>query len=692
VADGVATALSVPEELRERVAARASERTRVEALAAVALMLLPGALIVYLGFNSGGFFPIAPAIASIVLTQVLVVRIMLARRPFEGFGPASMVAVAGLALLAVMSVASMLWSDAEGRAMTSFEVTLLYLLTLVLFASVRAGSEQLRWLIRGLVIASCAVCFAGLASRVLPNVFPAGPTTSAERLSYPVTYWNAFGLLAALGIVLAFHLTCSLSERRFVRTLAAAAIPPLCAALYFTLSRGPMAAGAVGLLLYVVAARPRGLLTGLAAVAPTSAVATIVAYHAALLNSSSLTTPAAVAQGHHVALVVGICALAAAGLRLLLAFVADARLRELFAVPVLRPAVRRGAIGASIAAAVVALLALDAPHWISRAWRHFIEGGPTASGGELHARLTSLSDDGRTALWKVALHGFESSPLHGHGAGTYQTLWEQGRPSFSFVLDAHSLYLQTMAELGVPGILFLLTSIAAVLVGLSRRTRGVTRTIYGALLASAVVWVLHAGVDWDWQMPVVCIGFFAAAGAGLGPRRGRKGWSWAPSGRTRFALALVCLAAMVAPVLVIGSQGHLDGAKTALYSGHCAKAESQAKQSLGWLGGRPEPHEVIAYCELETGRPHAAITAMREAVKADPHSWEPHYGLAIAQSAVGIDPRPQAREALRLNPLEPLTVEAAHAFDTASRKAWIERSPVIGEAALHSTDMAISPF
>jgi hypothetical protein len=691
VADGLATAPSVLAEMPDAAAIDAG-RTHVERLASVALMLLPGGLIVYLGFNAGGFFPIAPAIAAIVLAQVLLVRIMLARRPFEGLAPAGVVAIAGLALFAAMSIASMLWSHAEGRAMTSFDLALLYLLVLVLFATVLVDVTQLRWLIRGLVLASCAVCFAGLATRVLPNVFPAGPTSSPERLSYPVTYWNAFGLLAALGIVLAFHLTCSLSERRLVRTLAAAAIPPLCTALYFTLSRGPMAGGAVGLLLYVVVARPRGLLTGALATVPTSAVATVVAYRAALLNSSSLTSTAAVVEGHHVALVVGICVLVAAGLRLLLAFVADARLRKLFARRLLRPAARRGAIAATVVAAIAVLLALDVPDRLARAWRDFIGGGPTSSGGELHTRLTSFSDDGRTALWKVALHGFERSPLHGYGAGMYQTLWEQGRPTFNFTLDAHSLYLQTMADLGIPGILFLLTSIGAVLVGLSRRTRGLTRTIYGALLASAVVWVLHAGVDWDWQMPVVCIGFFAAAGAALGPKGGGKGWSWAPSVRTRLALALVCLAAMVAPVLMIGSQGHLDGAKTALYGGDCGTAEAEARQSLGWLGGRPEPHEVIAYCELETGRPHAAVAAMHEAVRADPHSWEPHYGLAVAQSAVGIDPRSQAREALRLNPLEPLTVQAARAFDTSSRRAWIERSPVVGEAALHSTDMAISPF
>ncbi len=60
------------------------------------------------------------------------------------------------------------------------------------------------------------------------------PGVSNERLSYPVTYWNTLGLLAALGIVLAFHLSCSLSERRVVRVLAAGVLPLLAVTLFFT--------------------------------------------------------------------------------------------------------------------------------------------------------------------------------------------------------------------------------------------------------------------------------------------------------------------------------------------------------------------------------------------------------------------------------------------------------------------------
>ena len=241
---------------------------RAGGFAVTALMLLPGALIVFMGFNAGGYFPRRPAVAALVLAQILLVRIMQSRRPFEGLAPATLVAIAALGLYALLTLVSASWSHSMGRALIEFDRAWLYLLILVLFGTVRASTQDLRWLIRGLVIGASVVCLAGLVSRVLPDVLRTAPDVANERLSYPVTYWNTLGLLAAIGIVLAFHLTCSLRERRLVRILAAAVVPLLAATLFFTFSRGAIAAGVVGLVVYVLVARPSGLLSGVLATAP----------------------------------------------------------------------------------------------------------------------------------------------------------------------------------------------------------------------------------------------------------------------------------------------------------------------------------------------------------------------------------------------------------------------------------------
>ncbi len=96
----------------------------------------------------------------------------------------------------------------------------------------------------------------------------------------------------------------------------------------------------------------------------------------------------------------------------------------------------------------------------------------------------------------------------------YQTLWERNRPHFAFTINAHSLYLQAMAELGLPGLLLLVILVGAVLCGLAVRARGPQRSLYGALLACGVVWALRAGVDWDWEMPVVTLHILRRSGCG----------------------------------------------------------------------------------------------------------------------------------------------------------------------------------
>src|SRR5438128_3401764 len=509
--------------------------------ATTALMLLPGVLVVFLGFNAGGYFPATPALATIVLSQALLLRLVNARSPFAGFAPATLVAIGALAMYAALTLASALWSHSMGRTLIEFDRACCYLLALLLFGTVRANSTTARWLTRGLVAGISIVCAAGLISRVAPDVWHTAPDVSNERLSYPVTYWNALGLLAALGIVLSFHLTCSFGERRSVRVLAAAVLPVLAATLFFTFSRGAIATGAIGLLVYVLVARPHALLSGALATAPCTAALIFAAYHANLLDTVDPTTPAAISQGHRVALVASVCIAAAAGLRLLLAAWLDPRLLRSAGKPWLSPMAKRAILVGTAAAAVALATALAVPQGLAHDWNRFFSGAsPRGNQGDLRQRLTDPANNGRSDLWRVAIRGYGSSPLHGHGAGMYQTLWDQGRPRSAYTINAHSLYLQAMAELGTPGLVLLLILLGAVLGGLAARARGSHRSIYGALLAAGVVWALHAGVDWDWEMPVITLPFFAIAGLALSPRGGEQA-SRSPSnlGRAIPALASV---------------------------------------------------------------------------------------------------------------------------------------------------------
>ena len=66
-------------------------------------------------------------------------------------------------------------------------------------------------------------------------------------------------------------------------------------------------------------------------------------------------------------------------------------------------------------------------------------------------------------MWRVSWHGFLQAPILGHGAGTFETTWATNRPNDASIVDAHSLYLQTLDEQGIVGFVLLVGVIAGLL-------------------------------------------------------------------------------------------------------------------------------------------------------------------------------------------------------------------------------------
>ena len=635
--------------------------------------LVPGVLTVYLGFSAGGYFPGEPAIAALGLVLVLVLRVTLGADPFAGFSRALAVAAAGLALLGVWQLASSTWSDAPARALLEFDRTLLYLLGLLAFGCTPRSPERMRRLAWAVALAMGLVSAAGLVSRLLPELWPTPASDDPERLSYPVTYWNALGLVAALAIVLCLHLASSVREPRAVRVLAAAAVPASATALYLTFSRGSIAAGALGLLAYVVLGRPRALVLGLLATVAPAALAVRAGYGAELLATRDWPTAAAVVQGEEVARVVGLAVLGAAVLR-----AAMLPLDSLLAGIRVERRTARALIAAVATLALVAgaggALAFDAPARASEGLERFLDRKSLDESGDTRDRLTKIGNNGRIHHWRVALAGFEDERLTGSGAGTYRMLWAQRRPVGFTVQDAHSLYLEVLAELGVVGIVLLGLALGPILGALAIHARGRDRAVYAGLLSAALVWALHAGIDWDWEMPAVTLWLFCIGGAALAAPTERAGGMPRPGRRTRVLIALGVLLLAVTPALLAVSERRLEQSVTAFQAGRCPAAVDAALGSLAVVSVRAEPWEILGYCDVRLGSRELAVRAMQNALQRDPRNWQYHYGLALTRAAAGMDPRPQIRRARRLNPREDLLREEARRFDSRDPRTWRRRA------------------
>jgi hypothetical protein len=127
---------------------------------------------------------------------------------------------------------------------------------------------------------------------------------------------------------------------------------------------------------------------------------------------------------------------------------------------------------------VVAVLILPS------AWAAFAAPAPDSRGS---ARIFQISGHGRTELWAAAWHIGLDQPWIGSGAGSFRGA--EGEP-------AHSLELQTFAELGAIGLLALAAFLAT---GLRQAWRDpVAAAVFG-------LWLIASLVDWDWQLPAATL-------------------------------------------------------------------------------------------------------------------------------------------------------------------------------------------
>ncbi len=304
----------------------------------------------------------------------------------------------------------------------------------------------------------------GLASRLLPHVIDvAEGLGSGPRLRYPLGYWNANGALCGIGVAMLLWLSRG-ARWTPLRWLAVAAMPAVMLTLYFTYSRGGVLALAIGALTIVALSRDRLWILATLAIAAVGALPALIAVPANRSLADNIASQSSVDQGVTVLLIL------LAGTGLSLALFALLRRLERRGGPRTRRAVafsrdRRVLRGAAIAAVLVTAIAAIA--FGGRAWEEF-SNSDLVFPNDPAQHFSDLTSAGRHDFWRVAVDAFDEKPLVGHGAGTYEFSWDRLRSIPLTVVDAHSLYLEAFAELGLLGGLLVLALVLTILwIGIS---------------------------------------------------------------------------------------------------------------------------------------------------------------------------------------------------------------------------------
>jgi tetratricopeptide (TPR) repeat protein len=594
--------------------------------------------LVLVAFAAGGYFPTTWAWGALIALTVIAAYLVVgdAARP----SVLALVSLGGLVGFAAWTWLALLWSEVPAATVLEGLRLLMYVsvyAALVLIVR-RAALEVVLW--AGFVAVFLASGY-GLLTRLFPERLGVFDPIAEGRLAEPLTYSNAMGLFAAMGMLLGLGFAARAKDA-FARALAGATLPLLAVTVYFTFSRGAWVAAAIGFAI-AVAIDPRRLQFVFAALvlAPLSTIAVLVASRQPALSRTDALLSAASKEGHRLAVYLLVLAAASALVALCLAL-AEQRV----APP--RP-VRLAFGGVLVVAAVACLLATFVRY-----------GGPitigqkgydafTTTGGpdpvDLNEHLVSFSGTHRPQIWHEAWRDYRAHPVLGSGPGTFEQYWNKHRPIKLKLRDAHSLYLEVLAELGPVGLLLLLVALgtpfaAAIL------ARG--HPLVPGVLAAYAAYLARAGIDWDWEMGALTLLALACAAVLLVAADKRDDVRPTLSPVARIGSVSVAVILLVPAFIGLAGASALDASDGALAKGHYAAAASQARKAARWWRWSPQPWQKLGEAQAQQGDYVGAQSSFRKAISKDGRDWTIWYDLSTVTS--GRASARALREVSRLNP------------------------------------------
>jgi hypothetical protein len=616
----------------------------------------------WVGYDQGTYGLTSRGSVAVVVLWAFALAVSVSLWPAARVPGAAVIAGGFLAAFAAWTGLSAFWAASPENAFNEFDRVLLYLAVLALAVAAAPRASSARWL-AGLALGLTAIGLLALISRLFPNVF-AAPRELAQifpsaerRLSYPVDYWNGLATLVAFALPLLLYFAVH-ARRLLVRGLALMPLPALVATIYLTSSRGGSIAAALAVVVFVALGARRWATVGAGVVAAAGSAGSI----AVLLARQELVdrpheAAAAIGQGHSAALLIGLLSVATGAVYALAVRVAPAPPR----VGRVGGAVAVGLLVAALAIGVAAARPDDR-------FEDFKKAPPRSFGAaSVQQHLFAGTGNGRWQFWQAAVDEFESRPAVGRGAGSYEAWWAQHGTLVSFIRDAHSLYLETLGELGIVGLALLVSFLVAIVVVGAGRLRGRTpgeRSAVAALLALFLAFLFEAGVDWMWELTAVGLVAFAAAGLLVGPATQPAAVPEpARSGRRRSALRALRVGAIalamgliVAEAIPLLTAMEIRRSRDAAAAGRLPAALDDAEAARALQPWAASPRLQVALVLEQGGRADAAVDAVRGAVARDDSDWRLWLVAARLEAKAGdiAAARRSLARARALNPRSPL--------------------------------------
>jgi hypothetical protein len=644
---------------------------------AIGAFTLGFAPVVYLALRGGGYDPIVYSEVGLAAWWLVLIGALAGVLPLGRLGRLAWVTAGLLTAFLVWTLIATGWSASAERTIGELGRVGTYLGLFVLSLCV-LRRDTIRPLVTGMAAAFAVVSLLAVLSRLYPSAFPANEVEaffpgSASRLSYPLNYANGTGNFLALGLPL---LLAAGTRARWLagQALMAAALPVAALGVAMTASRGGILTAIVGVVVFYVLAPDRlpKLVTG--AVAAGASAILIVGFLHRHAVRNALSTPLAVSQRHQLALMLVLVCAGVALLQVAIGLASRYGIRPRILIVGRARTAQLALVG--LVVVVVVAVGAGVPGKLNHQWNVFKQTDVTGvASGNAFTRLGTVSGSHRYQYWKTAVKAFDSKPLAGIGPGTFEFYWAQHGPIYEFIRNAHSLYLETLAEAGVIGLVlvggFLLVLLGA---GVARCLRAppLARVSLAAATATLAAFCASAAYDWMWQLACAPAAALLLGGAIVSYRSpetrsgARRKWvpaavpSWLRSKWvTGAVLSAGAVAAIVAVAIPFGMTSAIRSSQSAAASGHLQSALSDAltAQRLEPYAATPRLQRALVF-----ERAHdygAARTAIAEAATRESTNWRIWLVRARIDAESG-----HAKAAVRdyrrahaLDPLSPATAE-----------------------------------
>ncbi len=606
------------------------------------------------GWKQGAFFGrvLLPGTAFLCLATVLLTR----TAPWRGrisLSPRGRLALLALVGLGLWTLVSMIWSPAPDIALGDAQRVLAYALSFGLGIWLcNLVGPRMHLALAPLAIAGGLVA-AGTTLALLTGHDIATYLETDGTLQYPLGYRNANAAFFLIAVWPLLGICCTGSLRWGLRGVAAGAGSMCLSLAMLSQSRGSVIAAAAAVAVFLTLSPRRATALGWLGIIALPSVL-VVPYLSELYSAAGdhneLLTPL-----HHAAA----ATIAAAAIAALVG-AAFARLEAGMSLPAdagrrIDRLVGRGLVVAAVIGALGFVVAVGNPvSWFSQRVSEFSsDQSPDASQQATHFGFNAGT--ARGDLWRVAVDDAVGDPVLGDGAGGYRYSYLLHRHSSDqSAHDAHSVELETLSELGIPGLALLVLAMFGAGAGALRAGRlgPSAATLAAVALAAGAYWMVHASIDWFWPYPAVTAPVLCLLGAACAPAMRTPSRVPRGSGRRNLGILTAILALSVVPPYL--SQRYVDRAYSE-WRTDLGRAFSDLGQagSLNPLSIDPQMGEGVI--SRYAGQHDRAIAAFTVAADRRPEEWAAHYFLArlYAQSNPALAAR-ELHEALALNPREPV--------------------------------------